>query len=282
MKKITGLLLLPFFWSACGDAPVDVVPPAMQFLNLQPQPVAMEVCGVVEDSVFQLLSGDTLSFDVLFSDDVALSQYKIDIHQNFDCHGHGGGAAPGGTQPQVSNQTTDWAVLEIIDLSGTQQTETKSMLVPENVTAGIYHFQVQVIDESGNDNPLANIYSLRLLNTRDTIAPELMLTQPSQTSLSAARGSAIQFAGEVTDNYSLSEGGNGLVFVSYTDLSTSNTFLTPAVILFDDEVGESFSFDMEVVIPQTLKPGNYRYSVWTFDGVRNVAVPKVFEVTVTL
>lgn len=282
MKKITSLLLLPFFWMSCGDAPVDVVPPAMRFLNLQPEPVAMEVCGVVEDSVFQLLSGDTLLFDVLFSDDVALSQYKIDIHQNFDCHGHGGGAAPGGIQPQASNQTNDWAVLEIIDLSGTQQTETKAMHVPENVTAGIYHFQIQVIDESGNDNPLANFYSLRLLNTRDTIPPQLLLTEPSQTNFAAARGSVIQFAGEVTDNYSLSEGGNGLVFVSYTDLSTNNTFLTSAVVSFDDEVGDSFNFDMEVVIPQTVKPGNYRYSVWTFDGVRNVGVPTVFEVTVTL
>jgi hypothetical protein len=283
MRKIL-LLVVPFvlFAMSCSDDDLDLTPPTITFTSLQPAPQSLEVCGVLEDSVFVLCGGELLAFEVIMRDDVSLSQYKIDIHQNFDCHGHGGGAAPGGAIPNLPGNTTDWAYLSIENLTGQEEVISWQLAAPENVTAGFYHFQVQVLDEAGNDSPNANFYSLRLLNPRDTLAPELLLTQPSESSFSIARGSKIEFAGQLTDDQPLGEGGNGVVFVSYTDLSTSNTFLTPAVERLGAGTGTSVSFNFEVTVPLTLKAGAYRYTIWAFDGVRNIASPRHYEVNVTL
>lgn len=216
-----------------------------------------------------------------FADDRSLSQYKVDIHNNFDCHGHGGSAAPGVAVPNVSNQTEDWTVLDIKGLSGEAAEEQLQLQVPTDVTSGIYHFQIQVIDEAGNDNPLANFYSIRAINPTDGEAPTLTVSSPSQTSFTAAKGSTVTFSGTVADNYSLSEGGNGIVFLSYTDLSSGNTFSTGAYVAFDAGVEKDYNFDFEYTIPQTLKAGNFRFRVDAHDGVRNTAEPVIFEVVVT-
>ena len=272
---LTGTLI--FF--GCGQDDVDVAAPSMKFLSLTPAPVAAEICGTMEDSVFFLKSGEELLFSSLFRDDNALSQYKIDIHNNFDCHGHGGASAPGVSAPNVESVTEDWTILDIVALSGTESQADRKLQVPENVTAGNYHFQIQVIDESGNDNPLANFYSLAIVNSRDEEAPEITVIEPSGA-FSVAKGESILFQGEVNDNFSLSEGGNGILFLSYTDLSSGNTFTTDAAFSFDSSVDKNYPFSFEYTVPNTLTAGNYRFSLNAFDGLRNVAKRVDFEVEV--
>ncbi|MFN3173384.1 MAG: DUF4625 domain-containing protein [Phaeodactylibacter xiamenensis] len=277
-----GIVLIALLaWSCNGSDDVDVSAPSMQVISFAPAPEPGAVCGGMEDSVFTVLGGETLTATLRFSDDRSLSQYKVDIHNNFDCHGHGGAAAPGVAVPNVSNQTEDWTVLDIRGLSGETAEEQLQLPVPTDVTSGIYHFQIQVIDEAGNDNPLANFYSIRAINPTDGEAPTLTLSSPSQVSFTAAKGSTVTFSGTVTDNYSLSEGGNGIVFLSYTDLSSGNTFSTGAYVAFDAGVEKDYNFDFEYTIPQTLKAGNYRFRVDAHDGVRNTAEPVIFGVVVT-
>ncbi len=283
MNKV--LLLSAFslvvFFSSCGKEEVDITPPSMEIISLSPVPVSAEICGTAEDTVFLLRGGESLSFELLFRDESSLSQYKIDIHNNFDCHGHGGGAAPGISIPNVSNQTTDWSELQIIGLSGEEQQVAQMLVAPENITAGNYHFQVQVIDEAGNDNPLANFYSIKALNPGDEEPPSISVKAPTSAALSIAKGEAVIFEGKVTDNHSLSEGGNGVLFLSYTDLSSGNNFVTDAVFPFDNNVGQSYPFSFSYTIPNTLKAGSYRFYLRAHDGVRNVAEAAAFEVDIT-
>ena len=273
------ILLNVLLFAACEDSSVDVTPPGMRILSVSPSFSTNPICGVMEDSVMLLQGGDAIDFSVSFEDDQALSQYKIDIHNNFDCHGHGGGAAPGVSVPDVPNQTTDWTVLDIVAISGQQSQIDFNLAVPENVTAGNYHFQVQVIDESGNDNPLANFYSLSIKNPKDVIAPTLSITQPTGA-VTVKKGESLNFQGSVSDNYSLSEGGNGLLFLTYTDLSSGNTFTTDATFPFDSAVSTAYDFDFDYTIPTTLVAGDFRFSVRIHDGVRNVGEPIEFEVKV--
>jgi hypothetical protein len=281
MKKLI-LFLLPLTFVACSDDNgVDITPPNMQILSLVPNPAAGEICGTMEDTVFSIRGGETLLAELAFSDNDALSQYKVDIHNNFDCHGHGGTAAPGVPVPSVGSVTEDWTVLTLEDLSGTSESITLSIKAPDNVTAGSYHFQIQVLDESGNDNPLANFYSIRAYHPADEEAPVLSVQEPAENELTAAKGSTLTFSGQVTDNYSLSDGGNGLVFLSYTDLSSGNTFSTDAFISFDDSVGTDYDFELNFVVPQTIQAGDYRVRIDAHDGVRNVAEPVFFELQVT-
>ncbi len=274
-----GLLLL--LVAACKSDGVDLRSPSMDVVSFVPTPVVDNICGTPEPVVFQLTGGDQLSFDVVFNDDVALSQYKIDIHNNFDCHGHGGGSAPSIAVPNVENQTEDWTVLEIQNIEGTSSPIARSLEVPMNVTTGNYHFQIQVIDQSGNDDPTANFFALQIKSPIDEIAPQITIQEPTNNSLSVKKGESIRFVGQVTDDRSLSDGGNGVLFLSYTDLSSNNTFATDQVFAFDENVDTIFDFDFEYTIPQTLVNGNYRFSIGANDGVRNVAIFQFFEVEIS-
>ncbi|MEM9547866.1 MAG: DUF4625 domain-containing protein [Bacteroidota bacterium] len=277
MKIDFKSILLIFVISAfgCGSEEVDLIAPTMDVSNYTPEPVEAEICGGQEPVVFLLEGGGELSFNALFRDDVALSQYKVDVHNNFDCHGHGGGSAPAVSVPNVNNQTTDWTILEIADITGTSAQVSRSFNVPDNVTAGNYHFHIQVIDESGNDSPFANFFSLKIQNPADAVSPQISVEEPTTNSFSVQKGETIRFKGQVTDNRSLSDGGNGVLYLAYTDLSSGNTFATNAAFPFDANVSTEFNFDFEYEVPQTLVAGNYRFSLGANDGVRNVA-PFVF------
>lgn len=274
------LFALALLWG-CESTPVDVTPPTTTLLDHIPAPAPALICGQQEEVVFRLKGGDSLYFKLRFEDDVALSEYKIDIHHNFDCHGHGEGAAPGFSPPNQEGLTKDWTVLETHTLKGPAEEVERWLLAPESVTAGNYHYHIQVLDESGNDSPFSNYYSIKVLNPSDTIPPSVSLEIPEATTFSASKGELVRFVGRVTDNLPLAEGGNGLLFVSYTDLNSGNTFSTKTVVPFEVEMGNQYDFDLEVEIPKTLPVGAYRFSVRAHDGVRNIADPIDLLINVT-
>jgi len=274
------LCALILLWGCSSDS-VDVSPPTINLLDHNPAPVPAIICGQQEDTVFHLKGGDSLYFNIRFEDDVALSSYKVDIHNNFDCHGHGEGATPGFSPPNQEGLTEDWSVLDIRSLQGLRAQEERWLVVPEAVTAGNYHYHIQVLDESGNDSPFTTFYSLKLLNPSDTVPPNLSLEIPVETTFSASKGALFRIAGQVSDNLPLADGGNGLLFVTYTDLSSGNSFATKTVEPFDTDMGNQFDFDLEVEIPKTLPVGDYRFTVRAHDGVRNMAEPIDLLINVT-
>ncbi len=281
--KVNIKYIVPFIFFivyGCANENIDLIPPSIEILSYNPMPVDDDICSSQEPVVFQLIGGGELSFDAVFSDNEALTQYKIDIHNNFDCHGHGGGVAPSVTIPTVDNQTLDWTVLDIHDISGQSASVFKTLDVPQNVTAGNYHFHLQVIDEAGNDSPFTNFHSLKIKNPLDDVSPQISVQQPSSSNFSVNKGEAIRFIGQVSDNRSLSDGGNGVLYLAYTDLSSGNTFTTDQAFPFDENINTLYDFDFEYIVPQTLTSGSYRFSLGANDGVRNVAPFVFFEVEV--
>ncbi|GAB4405711.1 MAG: hypothetical protein OHK0039_06970 [Bacteroidia bacterium] len=259
------LLILAVIFVACKRS-VDVEPPTMVLAASQPVAIADSVCGGWEPQVFHLSNGDTLQLIMIFRDNEALAQYKIDIHSNFDCHGHSG-------------KTTDWAVLQIGELSGTEETLTRSLPVPAEVTAGDYHFQVQVLDAAGNDEPSAYIYAIQVRHRRDTLPPVVVLDQPAP-GLTVQRGTELRFAGTVTDDYSLGEGGNGLLRLEYRDERSGNVFTAQEIALPETQ-GAIYAFDFAYKVPQTLVPGSYTFLLRAFDGVNNASRTLALAATVT-
>ncbi len=281
LKTFFAFLVITVF-SACGGGDdIDVTAPELTIQRIIPAAQTAQICGGTEAEVFLLNGGQEFEMDLTFSDDQALSQYKIDIHNNFDCHGHGGANAPGVATPDVDSQTDDWAIIDILPLEGSSETISRKLMVPENVTAGVYHFQIQVLDAAGNDEPLANIFSLKIENPLDNVPPQIEATTPLGSDFNIAKGQQLTFSGQVTDNRSLSDGGNGVLYLSYTDLSTQNTFNTDAVFVFDDSVDTVYDFNFEYTIPNTLTTGEYLFVLGANDGVRNVAESISFQVTIT-
>ncbi len=258
------LILLTTSWGCKRE--VDVDPPTAEVLRFDPAPQPGLICGTEAPNVFLLTSGQSLDFEIVFRDNEALSQYKIDIHSNFDCHGH-------------TRNTEDWSVLEVIDLSGTEQRVDRTLAVPEDVTAGAYHFQVQVIDAAGNEDPLADYYDLRIVNSIDTVAPQLAVSTPEQSQLSIAREEELRFMGSVRDNYSLGEGGNGSLVLTYQGIDGGNLFEATRID-WPESQGKRADFDFSFEVPRTLPTGAYEFVLSAFDGVNNESERRRYTVEV--
>ncbi|MBA3898851.1 MAG: DUF4625 domain-containing protein [Bacteroidetes bacterium] len=89
--------------------------------------------------------GGEIIFKATFSDDRALSSYKIDVHGAFDGHGHE-------TQTDV-----EWVEFFIGELSGEQEIVERKIPVPVTAKTGPYHFLVKCIDEAGNETSSGDI-----------------------------------------------------------------------------------------------------------------------------
>jgi len=265
----SGLLMLVFMVS-CDKSAADDTAPIISLISTRPAGIPDTICGAPEPVVFHVRSGDTLWLELLFSDDIALSQYKIDIHSNFDCHGH-------------KLNTEDWTVVEIGDLSGREQVLRRWFKVPTYVTAGEYHFQVQATDKAGNDDPLSNVYAIRVMNETDEEIPVLRVDSPDPAGgrLNLRKGQAYTFTGMVRDNYSLWRGGNGRLELFYRSAVTGNTFRWGNPLLFTEADGVERQFSVTLLVPSTLSNGEYQVSLWAYDGVNNAAKPVYYSVTIT-
>ncbi len=260
------MLLILFSWLGCKRE-ADVEPPTAELILFDPAPREGIICGATQPQVFFLASGESLSFEWIFRDNEALSQYKIDIHHNFDCHGH------------ARSETEDWSIFEVVDLSGTEQRVSRTLDVPENVTAGAYHFHVQVIDVAGNESPFSYFYDVRLVNVTDTVAPQLAVSTPAQGTMEIARGEELRFVGSVRDNYSLGEGGNGGLVLTYQGVDSGNLFEATR-IEWPESQGDRAEFDFSFEIPRTLVTGTYEFVLSAFDGVNNESERSRYRVEV--
>lgn len=84
--------------------------------------------------------GSAMSFKAVFKDNEDLSQYKIDIHDDIDNHGH-----------NKTDSTVTWSEMLIGDLTGQEQTVTRSISIPVDAKTGPYHFLVKCTDAAGNE-----------------------------------------------------------------------------------------------------------------------------------
>lgn len=261
---VSALSICGSLWlGGCADP--DTTSPELSIQNMTPAPTTIELCGTTEPNAVPISSNDTLRFDLVLADDQGLSQYKIDLHSNFDCHGHARVA------------TTDWYVIDIVDVSGTDATIPVSIPVPSDVTAGAYHFAVQATDEAGNDARSA-IFSLVVLNATDTVPPTLNITAPGNE-ITVLKGSALQFTGTVEDNMPLGTDENGRVEIRYRQSGTSS-FTTLTTETFSETVSTTFQLNLSAVIPSTLASGAYTFDVRAYDAVNNPSEFYVINATV--
>ncbi len=262
--------LLVFAGFSCESATVDDTPPVIQITASNPTPYPDSVCMGLEPVVFHVQGGGQLVIEAQITDDVALSQFKIDIHSNFDCHGH-------------KLDTEDWTVLEVGDISGKEYLLRRTLEVPSNVTAGDYHFQIQALDKAGNSNPELSVFAIKVSHPSDEEPPVLEISSPSPDAgvLALRKGQDYTFTGTVTDNYSLWEGGNGKLEFYYRSGASGNTFSWGEPMNFTSADGRFMQFSVVLRVPATLVAGNYTISAWAYDGVRNVAKPVVYNAQIT-
>lgn len=276
---LPSFLVLFILVGSCVDQAEDMTPPEISIMNAVPALSTENVCGDPDDRVFVLREARDLNFTLLIEDDQEVAEIKWDIHNNFDCHGHGGGSAPGFTAPQVAQSTEDWSYLEVEEINVQTYSTDVSLSPPDNVTAGNYHFSIQAVDAAGNTSPNSDVYTLKVFNSRDSLAPTLALDTPRSNSLSATRGETLTFEGQLTDDQDLGDGGNAIVFLTYRKKNSSNSFTGPYDLVPAGQ-GSSYDFNISFEIPNTISTGEYIITLQGHDGVRNTASFVTFDLTV--
>lgn len=153
LRHLTFALMIGLF-AACGDDDdngngdsVDTTPPTIELISPE------------QDATFE--AGGQINFEAIFRDNVALSEYEIDIHDNFDGHGHGKIEAEG------------WVWKESFEISGTKAEESMTIDIPEDAYPGDYHFIVYCLDAAGNQ---AEFVEVDIEITSDATPPTLSVT----------------------------------------------------------------------------------------------------------
>lgn len=91
-----------------------------------------------------LKPGSSIHFELDLEDDVMLGSYKVEIHNNFDGHGH--------TKAETSG-TEAFAYNKSWDVSGQKNAHIHhhEIEIPANATEGNYHLMVYCTDAAGNE-----------------------------------------------------------------------------------------------------------------------------------
>lgn len=141
-------------------------------------------------------SGSDFEIDIQFHDNMNLSQYKLEIHPNFDGHTHG----------KTENESTaPWEWDTIVNISGKEHQAKFKIKVPMNVQAGNYHFMAMCTDQNGFEAPF-KVIDIKVINLEDTIPPTLIVNYPSLSTENVLEFAAnenqkiISFQGSITDD----------------------------------------------------------------------------------
>ena len=96
--------------------------------------------------------GESVHFECDFSDDEALGSYLIEIHNNFDGHGH-----KISSSQTRSEDTEAFYFKKSYDISNLRNTHVHhhDIVIPENATPGAYHLIVYCTDAAGNQAMVA-------------------------------------------------------------------------------------------------------------------------------
>jgi hypothetical protein len=260
------LLLILVFISCVKEGEVDRIPPDLKVISWSPEPTPSVVCGSLEQVVFRVSDLDTIKMLIEFLDAGGLSEVKIDIHNNFDCHGH-------------RSDTRDWLLQKIIPLSGSKQIKEITLPVPQNATAGSYHFGLLVSDMAGNVTDQTFFYSVQIVNHADTIPPVMQVISPDSDELIVTRGEEIQIEVFVEDNRPLYLGGNAKVLVLFRRGASGNILIQERIDLSKVDSNTS-NGNLTFAVPSTWPKGNYDMILIPYDGVRNEGDTRIVKMDV--
>ncbi len=250
------LLLISSVWLACEEKNTlpDTSANTAPVITLLSQSVPVQtttLCGASFSNVLHLNTGDTLRLTFRFEGVNALAQYKLDVHNNFDCHSH-------------KSRSIPWSVLRIVPLSGNAQTVTETLVIPEDAAAGNYHFMLRLLDVLGNEAEFVE-FNVVLTNPEDTEPPVISLTTPSAETLAVEAGNALLLEGLITDNHSLK---NGRFELSYTD--AAQTTFQVQQFFFHSSPHTSFTLQTSYTIPVYAVKGEAVFLLQAYDEVNNI------------
>lgn len=222
-------------------------------------PVILSASLNGEDHDLEFNAGDAISLAVEASDNEALGQVKLDLHDVFDGHSHG-------------KLASTWTLSEVHNLSGTQTTFTETLQVPDPVTAGPHHLVLRLLDAAGNESEFAELDFV----LRNGSEPQISITDPDfSQGFQIAKGQSFSLTGSVTDNIDLAE-----IVIQVREEEEhehKNKSLSSTIFSFDKDLdgGSDLSFDLgslSISIPSSAEIGHYELYISAKDSEGNYGI----------
>ncbi|MCD7963692.1 MAG: DUF4625 domain-containing protein [Rikenellaceae bacterium] len=112
-------------------------------------PPVIDLKNPVEGAVLEIGDEHGIYFEMELSDNEMLSSYKIEIHNNFDAHGH--------SHSKAASETAPFFFQKSWDISGQRNASIHhyEIVIPEDATPGKYHLLVYCTDAAGNETNIA-------------------------------------------------------------------------------------------------------------------------------
>lgn len=131
-----SIIICGTLFISCDENDGDTTPPVINLI------------APAEGAVLKI--GSDVHFDVEFSDNEMLQSYKVEIHNNFDGHGHN-------RVLKSAESTQNFSFNKSWDISGQKNKKEHHhhIIIPENATPGNYHLMVYCTDAAGNESYLA-------------------------------------------------------------------------------------------------------------------------------
>ena len=247
MKKLLLPLMAPILiWSSCSvEEPLDSEKPLILEITINGED-AHHSGHAHEHEFFNVNTDSTALIGWEVSDNMELSELRMDIHPNFDGHGHG---------KKAEYDPFGWE--RIIPLSGKLQSGTESMQVPENVLAGPYHLDFLLLDKTGNIS--------------ESVLIELFLLHPSQPTfnlltpvepIAFTKGSTFELSATVEDDEDLE-----LVMIELLP-HDGGEHLFEKEIGLKTQVETSYELKELISIPNSVEAGEYelKFIIKDHDG----------------
>lgn len=151
--------------------------------TIAPSVFIVRVNGAAEQTTIS--AGDTITIYSEIKDNVNLSQFRIDIHDNFIEH---------------SDRNTAFSSQLTYSISGTAVYETKTIIIPTTASSGPYHIVVSALDEAGLESNIYQ-YDLTIIQAGQ---PVITVTSHNiDSTITINVNDTINLVGTVTDDIDL-------------------------------------------------------------------------------
>lgn len=143
MKKIITVLTLLCALSACNSSDEEDKDMTLPVISDEVEDACPTDCQVFS-------RGDEIEVCFLFTDNVELGSYNIEIHHNFDHHTHSTSSVEC-DMDEAKDAVNAWVYNEDFAIpSGSVEYEAHQFIqIPTDIDTGDYHFMVRLTDQAG-------------------------------------------------------------------------------------------------------------------------------------
>jgi hypothetical protein len=250
LRITVGFALAALLLAGCGkEERTDKERPEIALVQTSPSLVSFEVCGSMSDQVLLTQAGNGITLTVRFTDDKELGSAKFDLHHNFDCHSH-------------RNGTITWTVLDIVELSGTEQLVTRTFTPPDEVITGNYHLGIQCLDATGKEAEWVHI-DVVVRDPSDIVPPEIAINSPAEGA-SHPLGEPLLIDLLVSDDQDMGGGEVEITLITPNGIDLSVARILPPV-----DSGAELPVSISYAIPGFVPAGEATLRISAKDHVNN-------------